>query len=387
VESKATIQPFATEKTMADDSNEEEAESQRTRQSTRNEGSKGSYNRGAYRGNRNDKNSLQGNIAELGNNVYQYGTRDQCDRFTRTTEAIADYVGREYSKEMRILVKNQMENEPKEPATPDKDEAKSPFVMKKYETELKQYYFKKDKYEEHKAKIFVIIKGQCTLNMKNKVESLKGYNSIEASDDVIKLLNGLKELTFKTHDVQYGYWTICQTVRKVLTMRQQDNEPLAEYYKRFTSCVDVAESQWGTLVPTAAATNETNEKVSRDKFITCVFLAGVDGKKYGRLKTELNNAYVAGQNNYPKTVENAVAMLSHYMNDKGVQVADEGKGQAALTSFMQKHKNVTCYRCGKKGHYANKCPDGDNNDEASTASSLSNRSSNNSRHNRVGWSG
>jgi hypothetical protein len=27
-------------------------------------------------------------------------------RFTRTTEAIADYVGREYSKEMGLLVKN-----------------------------------------------------------------------------------------------------------------------------------------------------------------------------------------------------------------------------------------------------------------------------------------
>jgi DNA-directed RNA polymerase alpha subunit len=97
----------------------------------------------------------------------------------------------------------------------------------------------------------VIVKGQYTLKM-----SLKSYDLIEASDDVIKLLNGLKELTFKTHDVQYGYWTICQTVRKVLTMRQQDNELLAEYYyKRFTSRVDVAESQWGTLVPTAAATN------------------------------------------------------------------------------------------------------------------------------------
>jgi hypothetical protein len=80
--------------------------------------------------------------------------------------------------------------------------------------------------------------------MKNKVESLQGYDSIEANCDVNKLLNGLKELTFKTHDeVQYGYWTICQTVRRVLTMRQQDNGPLAEYYKRFTSCVDVAESQ------------------------------------------------------------------------------------------------------------------------------------------------
>jgi hypothetical protein len=54
--------------------------------------------------------------------------------------------------------------------------------------------------------------------------------------------------------------------------------------------------------------NETHEKMSRDKFITCVFLAGVDTKTYGRMKTELNNGYVAGQKDYPKTVESAVTM-------------------------------------------------------------------------------
>jgi hypothetical protein len=130
--SKATIHPFATKKIMADDSNEEETGSQGTQQLTRNEGSNGSYKKGAYRGNINDKNTLQGNTAELGNtNVYQYGTRDQGDRFTRTTEAIADHVRREYSKEMRLLVKNQKENEPKEPVMPDKEEAELPFVMKK----------------------------------------------------------------------------------------------------------------------------------------------------------------------------------------------------------------------------------------------------------------
>jgi hypothetical protein len=54
-------------------------------------------------------------------------------RFTRTTEAIADYVGSENSKEMKTLVKNhQKQNEPKEPVMPGKEEAKSPFMMKKY---------------------------------------------------------------------------------------------------------------------------------------------------------------------------------------------------------------------------------------------------------------
>jgi hypothetical protein len=43
-------------------------------------------------------------------------------------------------------------------------------------------------------------------------------------------------------------------------------------------------------------------------------------------------------------------MLSHYMNDKGVHMTDEDKGQTDKNTFMQKHKNVMFYKCGKKGH-------------------------------------
>jgi hypothetical protein len=60
-------------------------------------------------------------------------------------------------------------------------------------------------------------------------------------------------------------------------------------------------------------------------------------------------------------------------------MTDKDKGQTDQKSFMQKHhnKHVPCYKCGNKGHYANKCPDGDNDDEASTRSSPSKK--------RVGW--
>jgi hypothetical protein len=81
----------------------------------------------------------------LQSSVTMFTKMDQGDRFTRTTEAIADYVGREYSEKLRLLVKNQKENEPKEPVLLDKEEAKSPFVIKKYESEWKQYYFKKER--------------------------------------------------------------------------------------------------------------------------------------------------------------------------------------------------------------------------------------------------
>jgi hypothetical protein len=83
-------------------------------------------------------------------------------------------------------------------------------------------------------------------------------------------------------------------------------------------------------------------------------------------------------------------MLSHYMNDKGVHMINEDKGQTDQKIFMQKHKNVTYYKCGKKGHCANKCPSGDNNDdESSTRSNLSllsnhsNHSNQRTRPNRI----
>jgi hypothetical protein len=51
---------------------------------------------------------------------------------------------------------------------------------------------------------------------------------------------------------------------------------------------------------------------------------------------------------------------------------------------------VTCYRCCKKGHYANKISSGENNDnEASNGSnsSLLSNFSNHRRPNHIGWSG
>jgi hypothetical protein len=78
------------------------------------------------------------------------------------------------------------------------------------------------------------------------------------------------------------------------------------------------------------------------------------------------------------------------MNDKGVHMTDEDKGQTdQKSSFMQKHKNVTCHKCGKKGQYANKCPSGDSNDdELSTRSNLSllnDRSNHSSHQTKLYW--
>ena len=57
------------------------------------------------------------------------------------------------------------------------------------------------------------------------------YEMVEKDDDVIKLLHGLRKLAFTTVKVQYKHWTMYQSIRRVLTMKQQDDESLVGFYK------------------------------------------------------------------------------------------------------------------------------------------------------------
>jgi hypothetical protein len=336
-------------------------------------------NSSKYSKKNNYNQTLRGNIAELGNKVYTYGHRNQGDWYVKTTEAIGDYVGRELGKEMRMLVIYKTESPPTEPEEPENDKKK--FVVEKYKVELNNYYKKLEEYNANKAKVFVIIKGQCNLTIKNKLENNSDYKDWEKNDDVIKLLETLKELSFSSKETQYEFWTMNQAIRNVHTMRQENGESLVAYYKRFINTVDVAESRWGLITPT----KKGNDKETRNKYLACTFLTGVDQRRYGKLINDLNNSFLAGQNNYPKTLEGAVTLLSHYATDKDKPMSKyrgaNDDGSITQMSFAQgsnKNKNVKCYKCGKKGHYANKCGEESDDDFPITSTK--------GRHNKgIGW--
>ena len=64
------------------------------------------------------KNTLRGDIEESGHHVHVCATEDQGDHCVKTTEAIADCVGREHNKAMRSPVKDEIEAPPQEPEEP-----------------------------------------------------------------------------------------------------------------------------------------------------------------------------------------------------------------------------------------------------------------------------
>ena len=57
---------------------------------------------------------------------------------------------------------------------------------------------------DHTRKVFVVILGQCSHSMKNRLVNEKEYDALEDADDVVGLLKLLKSMAFSTTGVQHS---------------------------------------------------------------------------------------------------------------------------------------------------------------------------------------
>ena len=106
------------------------------------------------------------------------------------------------------------------------------------------------------------------------------------------------------------------------------------YCKKFIYLVEIAEIVIWTYCPNWFSVMKDIDHSDKNKreqvllkargmYLACVFMKSVDWKRNGTCIKELNNAYIAGQNNYPATVVEAVSYLSNCMDSN----TDKGKGK------------------------------------------------------------
>jgi hypothetical protein len=132
---------------------------------------------------------------------------------------------------------------------------------------------------------------------------------------------------------------------------------------------------------------------AEERYVSYAFLRQ-SGNQHGNLKVDLQNDLTTGKSRYPKNLQQnlylsykysktAVAKVTQSEGTSFAQTRGRGGGRGGRSGNGKIHNNFdkeywkdkTCYKCEKKGHPANKCPQKSNNDDdekslASAASSV-----------------
>jgi hypothetical protein len=121
-------------------------------------------------------------------------------------------------------------------------------------------------------------------------------------------------MAFASGGVQHPFWTLQIVMRRLLAINQGPREPVTNYYRRFVSTTEVIEEQRGKfyLEKLAVSTSDADKTIARDKYLSMIFLAGADKARFGTLIENLNDSYLAGNDQYSVPLDGTLTLLSHY---------------------------------------------------------------------------
>jgi hypothetical protein len=237
--------------------------------------------------------------------------------------------------------------------------------------------------------VFGLIYSKCSEVIQKNLERDNKYVRMEMEDDVVGLLKKLKAWAFLTEGTKHPVLVVQQSMQSMINVNQSPMEGVANYYGRFMAQVEVNETHWGPLVPPMMVTATPNIRIERgdpndpDSDVVVVDLGPVDAqkkelreaflamllfdqsdtKRFGKLKDATNNQYLAGVDNYPKTLDSALTLLLNYKDYQSGGSASGGGNMhgTQAASFAQQGRRLNlattrCFNCNEMGHVAATCP-------------------------------
>ena len=130
--------------------------------------------------------------------------------------------------------------------------------------------------------------------------------------------------------------------KKLCGCRQYEDEDLIDYYRRFVGLIEMVELSYGNIKP------KDDDSLERRKFVSMMFMKGVDKKQCGYLLKNLETDYSLGSKEvYPEGIEDPLQVLIMFS-----EKALKKKKKKQITMAQAR----ACWECGSTEHQKKDCP-------------------------------
>jgi hypothetical protein len=114
------------------------------------------------------------------------------------------------------------------------------------QAELGRYLDRKDTLEQNLTKAYALIfSTYCNKMMQNRIEEHPDYEAT-IHDDPIELISKIKVLMHGPIRAKCPFASLTEAMIRMLNIKQQENEQLLDYIKRFKQFCDITKSHVGT---------------------------------------------------------------------------------------------------------------------------------------------
>ena len=242
-----------------------------------------------------------------------------------------------------------------------------------------------------------ILKGQCDEDLVTRMKTFDEYDIITHAANPIRRLALIQKVSFNYQNNEMPVISNFDSMQKLYNLKQRTGESMTDFHGRFRDQRDVVDACNGSIVNDGVRdfVSMQKEQTTYDKLSVALqtqytpviqnlaeatlFLMLAGGNAV-HVRTELNNDYVRGNDNYPTDLTEARAYIVNYKGskpppapdedlystevDEGLTLAQNGKGLPPaskssgsgidMSTIICRHPN-----CGQAGHFQNstQCPE------------------------------
>jgi hypothetical protein len=272
---------------------------------------------------------------EIDCNYFDCTGYGQSDRFVKTVQKIANYIGQEYkgggATRTEVITQRAVTIPlPRRPVGRSVTATggtitispTDPLDISDYQSKKIAYYQIQNQTENHQ-KVLSLAWQQCTESMHAKIKAHREYQAIEQALNGIELLRVIKLICFNIEDEKYVPQKVHETTKEAFYALKQGKDLDQAYQIKFINTVPVIKQcsaslgedpmtrtmvckdlnySTGTTVATEIA---EITKTVRGYTLGAALILGAGPKRYSSLIRGVKNASLAGRDEWPKNVTEA----------------------------------------------------------------------------------